>query len=183
MDLVLASASPRRHTILAQLGYDFRIEPSHANEDIDGIAPLDAPMILAERKALEVSCRFPESSVLGYDTLVFLDGNALGKPRDKEHAREMLTSLRGRSHQVGTGIALFHQGICLYSDQEFTHVRFREFTDGELLDYIDTLEPMDKAGAYGIQSRGARLVHSIEGCFYNVVGLPVAKTIAALSRI
>ena len=183
MDLVLASASPRRSAILSQLGYEFRVEPSECDENLDGIAPLDAPAILAERKALEISRRFPSATVLGYDTLVFLDGQALGKPSDMQDARRMLSSLRGRSHQVGTGIALCRQGICLYADQEFTQVRFREFTEGELLDYIDTLEPMDKAGAYGIQGRGARLVHSIEGCYYNVVGLPVAKTIEVLSRI
>lgn len=183
MDLILASASPRRHAILAQIGYQFKVEPSGADESLEGIAPLDAPAILAERKALEVSLRFPHATVLGYDTLVFLDGQPLGKPNNTADARRMLTALRGRTHQVGTGISICHQGICLYSGQEFTLVRFREFTDSELLDYIDTLEPMDKAGAYGIQGQGARLVHSIEGCYYNVVGLPVAKTIEALSRI
>lgn len=182
MDLILASNSPRRHELLKQLGYTFRIEAPHASEDLDGLQALEAPGILAERKALDVSQRMPQSAVLGYDTLVFLDSRPMGKPDSSADARRMLESLRGRTHQVITGIALCHNGISLYRSQEITQVHFREFTDQELLDYIATQEPMDKAGAYGIQGRGARLVRSVEGCFYNVVGLPVAQTIEALNR-
>ena len=183
MQLVLASASPRRHTLLTQLGYTFRVEPSDASESLDGLQPLQAPAILAQRKALDISQKNPAAVVLGYDTLVFFNGQPLGKPVDKNHARVMLEQLRGQTHQVITGICACQNGQTLFFDQEITRVHFRMFTNNEVLDYIDTLEPMDKAGAYGIQGLGARFVHSIEGCFYNVVGLPMAKTIEALERI
>jgi len=118
VELILASGSPRRQAILAQLGFEFRIVVSHADENLEGLAPLDAPAILAERKALEVSLANPSSLVLGFDTLVFLDGQPLGKPESKQHAHDMLCALRGREHQVCTGVAIFRNGDCLFSGQE-----------------------------------------------------------------
>lgn len=183
MDLVLASASPRRQSILAQLGFTFRVVPSDADESLDGIELQDAPAELACRKAMAVSLQHPDATVLGFDTLVYLDGVPLGKPTDKEHAHTMLSALQGREHQVITGVSVCRQGLCLHKSQEITGVLFRMFTEREMLDYIDTLEPMDKAGAYGIQGKGARLVRSVNGCYYNVVGLPVARTLDALSSL
>lgn len=183
VSLILASASPRRRAIMAQLGYDFTVYASQVDEDIAGFPPLEAPRILAERKACDISLRHPESLVLGFDTLVFLDETPLGKPVDPVDARRMLLSLRDRWHEVRTGFALVKGGRVLESGQECTRVLFRAFTNRELDDYIAGGESLDKAGAYGIQGQGARLVKAIDGCYYNVVGLPVACAIEALDRI
>jgi len=179
-ELILASASPRRQAILAQLGLPFRAVESGADESLVDIIPLEAPRILAERKALSVSKLYPLESVLGYDTLVFLDGQALGKPSDAADAERMLMSLCGRWHEVRTGFALAQNSQMLVSGVECTRVLFRPFTKAEVDDYIAWGEPFDKAGAYGIQGQGARFVQAIEGCYYNVVGLPIAKTLDAL---
>jgi septum formation protein len=179
--LVLASASPRRQAILRQLGVDFSIGVSHVDESGIGGPPLEMPQILAESKAKTVSRKMPEALVLGYDTLVYLDDIPLGKPADADDARRMLWSLRGRWHEVRTGYALASQGTSLHSGMAMTRVLFRNFPKSEMDDYIAGNEPFDKAGAYGIQGQGARFVQSIDGCFYNVVGLPVAQTLEALS--
>ena len=179
-ELILASSSPRRQAILAQLGLPFRAVDSGADESLQGLNPLDAPRILAERKALAVSARFPLDPVLGYDTLVFLDDVALGKPSDATDALRMLTALGGRWHEVRTGFALAQGGNLLTAGTECTRVLFRPYPKEEVDDYIAWGEPFDKAGAYGIQGQGARFVQAIEGCYYNVVGLPIAKTLDAL---
>jgi septum formation protein len=183
MQVILASASPRRQAILNQIGVTFVVRESGADESLIGMEPLEAPRILAERKALAVSIQEPDKVVLGYDTLVFCDGFPLGKPVDAQEAERMLTNLKGRWHEVRTGFALAIEGKIVQSGQECTRVLFRLFTKTELDDYIATTEPYDKAGAYGIQGLGARFVHQIEGCYYNVVGLPVAKTLDALHAI
>lgn len=172
--LILASASPRRSEILKQLGFIFITEPSLIDEKgLD--APIkEWPLLYAEMKAKDVSSRHPDSIVLGCDTLVFNDGLPLGKPKTKEDALLMLQSLNGRSHQVRSGVAFAYAGEVIKSKIEETEVFFRDNAPQELLDYVNSLEPMDKAGAYGIQGRGASLVKSIRGCYYNVVGLPVA---------
>lgn len=181
MDLILASTSPRRQAILHQLGLDFKIMGSGADESLEHLPALEAPRILAERKASDISAQFPLAAVLGYDTLVYLDGVPLGKPSDPMDAARMLWGLRDRWHEVRTGFALLRGGRILQSGQECTRVRFRPFTKVEMDDYIAGGEPFDKAGAYGIQGQGARFVQSVEGCYYNVVGLPVAKTLDALN--
>lgn len=181
MNLVLASASPRRQAILAQLGIPFVALESGADESLEGIPALEAPRILAERKALAVSEKEPHAVVVGYDTLVYLDKNALGKPASPQEAESMLTALRDRWHEVRTGFSFARGGKVIHSGQEITRVRFRPFTKWELDDYIAGGEPFDKAGAYGIQGQGARFVQSVEGCYYNVVGLPVARTLEILN--
>jgi len=183
MALILASASPRRQAILTQIGLTFVVRESGADESLEGIAPLEAPRILAERKALAVSGTEAGAVVLGYDTLVYCDGIPLGKPVDATEAEQMLRSLQGRWHEVRTGFALAKDGQIIESGQECTRVLFRFFTKPELDDYIASSEPYDKAGAYGIQGLGARFVQQIEGCYYNVVGLPVARTLEALHAI
>jgi septum formation protein len=181
--LILASASPRRFEILKQLGLEFTVDPSSIEEK-----PLEAPakewpLLYAEMKAKDVSLRNPDSIVLGCDTLVFRDGVPLGKPKTPEDAYFLLQSLNGRSHQVRSGIAFAYGGEVIKSKIEETEVFFRNNDPQDLLDYVNSLEPMDKAGAYGIQGRGASLVKSISGCYYNVVGLPVASTLDLFKEV
>jgi septum formation protein len=183
MTLILASGSPRRKELLANLGFEYQIVPSDADESLEGVPPEFAAQTLAERKALSVSAKFPAARVLGYDTLVYAAGAILGKPKNEADAFRMLSLLNGRSHEVRTGVALCCGGQTLYTSQETTKVFFRSLTDAELWSYIRTGEPMDKAGAYGAQKYGARLIKRVEGCFYNVVGLPIEKTMEALNSV
>ena len=183
MDIVLASGSPRRSEILKQLGIEFRVVVSH--EDADKLTgnPLEFPRKLAAAKALAVSRMEAGALVLGFDTLVFLDGQPLGKPKDTAAAFAMLKSLNNRTHKVITGVAIAKDGKLLDASEEETEVIFRNNTDQTLQDYVNSKDPMDKAGAYGIQTQGARLIHSVKGCFYNVVGLPIAKTLGMLEQL
>ena len=183
VDLVLASGSPRRREILEQIGVKFRVSVSGEEEKPTAKNPLDFPRENASQKALSVSKKDPSAVVLGFDTLVFLDGRPLGKPKDKDDALRMLKSLNGRSHKVITGVAVAHGGMLLSASQEETEVFFRECSLQELEEYVNSLDPMDKAGAYGIQTNGARLIRSIRGCYYNVVGLPVARTLDMLKNL
>ena len=183
VDLVLASGSPRRREILEQIGVNFRVSVSDVEEKPTAQNPLDFPRENASQKALAVSRKEPSAVVLGYDTLVFLDGKPLGKPKDKEDALKMLQALNGRSHKVITGVAVAHGGMLLDASQEETEVFFRDCSLRELEEYVNSLDPMDKAGAYGIQTQGARLIRSIRGCYYNVVGLPVARTLEMLTNL
>ena len=183
VDLVLASGSPRRREILEQIGVKFRVSVSDVEEKPTSENTLDFPRENASQKALAVSRQDPSAVVLGYDTLVFLDGKPLGKPKDKEDALKMLQALNGRSHKVITGVAVAHGGVLLDASQEETEVFFRDCSLQELEEYVNSLDPMDKAGAYGIQTQGARLIRSIRGCYYNVVGLPVARTLEMLTNL
>jgi len=184
--LVLASASPRRRDILSQIGLAFRVIPANCDESMDQMDPLQAPRLLAERKALAVSPGLSTSKdcpvVLGFDTLVYRDDQPLGKPADPDEAFAMLWSLRNRWHQVRTGYCLAQRGKILISGQEMTEVCFRAFSEGDLAYYIASKEPFDKAGGYGIQGLGARLVQEIRGCYYNVEGLPVSATLNAIEQ-
>ncbi|MDR3000645.1 MAG: Maf family protein [Fibromonadaceae bacterium] len=182
MLLILASKSPRRAQILEQLGVEFCVEPPRCDENITGIPMEDIPKELAKRKALDVSARFP-NFVLGSDTLVFCENMVLNKPESKEEAFEMLRKLRNKTHKVLSGVALCKNNEVLFAGSCQTEVRFRNYSDLEILDYISTMEYADKAGAYGAQGKGARFIESINGCFYNVVGLPVALTLKALGKI
>lgn len=178
--VILASGSPRRREILTQIGVPFTVCTADVNESISGGDPETWPRTLAERKALAVSSLHPEIPVLGFDTLVVFNGKALGKPSSVENALKMLGQLNGNSHFVVSGVALALNGKLVASDSDRTEVIFRNVSKQILEDYVNSREPMDKAGAYGIQGLGARLVRSIKGCYYNVVGLPVAKTLEIL---
>lgn len=175
--LILASASPRRKQLLSQLGLDFTVEPSNDDENIRANLPPEITVVtLAEAKAANVARRHNEGLVLGADTIVVIDGLILGKPRDAGHAREMLSRLSGRWHAVYTGLALIDAETGrLIKDVEESRVKFKNLSKGEIENYINTGEPLDKAGAYGIQGKGALLVEKIEGCYYNIVGLPLFK--------
>lgn len=183
--IILASGSPRRRGLLAEFGFDFEAVSSDADESgVDGMHPADAVTELAKRKALWVSERREDdgSVILAADTLVSADGKLLGKPLDEEDAFRMLKLLSGTSHEVYTGIALLYGGRCI-THAECTKVFFRELDDGEIWDYIKTGEPMDKAGAYGIQERGGIFVSRIEGDYLNVLGLPLCKTYQLLRTL
>lgn len=180
--LVLASASPRRRQILDMLGFAFEIAPSDADETpVAGMPAEDIPQDLAVRKALAVSRLRPGTLVLGSDTLVELDGAVLGKPRDEAEGLSMLKRLNGRVHRVLTGVALARDGKPLGAATGRSEVFFARRTEAELAEYVRGGEPMDKAGSYAIQGRGAFLVEKIDGCFFNVMGLPVQRTLDLLA--
>ena len=176
-EIVLASTSPRRQMLLRQINLPFRVIPPDCGEYI--LQNENFPRIVivnAEAKASSVLSRAGGLPVLGADTLIELDGEPLGKPVDVEDARRMLSRLSGREHLVHTGISLMDadSGFSL-TDNAVTRVYFRNLTEVEINDYIASGEPMDKAGSYGIQERGAVFIHRVEGCFFNVIGLPIAK--------
>ena len=172
--LILASQSPRRKWILSEMGLTYTVRVSNADETPPaGAAPQEAAVAVAARKAQTVE-RGPDDVVIGADTTVLTpDGEVFGKPHTREEAERMLQALSGRTHVVITGIAVLRGDTLLQRAVE-TRVRFRDLTAAEIEAYIDTGEPFDKAGAYGIQGRAAWLVDVIDGDFFNVVGLPVA---------
>ena len=175
-EVILASASPRRRELLGLIFSEFRVIPSDFDEsNVPGdLAPAEHVVYSASVKARELAGKYPESLVIGADTVVVVDDAILGKPTDAEDAARMLRMLGGRVHQVYTGIAVARNGVEL-SAFECTNVRFRPLTDELICRYIATGEPMDKAGAYAIQGRGSVLIESIEGCYFNVVGLPIHR--------
>lgn len=182
--LILASGSPRRKEILEQVGLDFRILPSDVEEVITKQVPSDIVMELSKQKAEDVwKKRDSEKEiVLGADTVVAYDGKILGKPKSIEDAKAMLCMLSGKKHSVYTGVTLISE-VGLETFYEETLVEFYEMTKEEIDDYVATGEPMDKAGAYGIQGKAAAYIKGIEGDYYNVVGLPIAKTLKYLQKM
>ena len=182
--LILASASPRRRELLAQAGYIFTVEAADVDESRrDGESPSAYVLRLADKKAHIVFAKHADQAnliVLGADTTVVLDNEILGKPADAADAKRMLQRLSRRKHQVLTGIAAATRaGIS--SAVESTDVTFAEIPEAELDAYCATKEPMDKAGAYGIQGYAARWIPRIDGCYFNVMGLPIARTVALLN--
>jgi len=176
--LILASGSPRRSRLLTQIGLRFSVDPSSVEESFDpGEEPAKIVETLSRLKAEEVARRHKEGIIVGADTIVVLDGRVLGKPVDRRDAARMLTTLSGRTHEVFTGISLLEKpGGAGITDHEVTRVTFRKLDAGEIDGYVNSGSPMDKAGAYGIQDDyGAIFVERIEGCFYNVVGLPLTR--------
>ena len=175
--VILASQSPRRAELLERIGFTFEVRPSHVDEDaIDIREPRRHVTELSRAKAAKVAGEVEEGWIIGADTIVVLDDEILGKPSDPQQAFDMLNRLQGRTHHVYTGFTIVEkpQNRTL-SDVEVTSVRFRELEDWEIWGYIDTKSPFDKAGAYGIQDRSAVFADRIEGCFYNVVGFPLAR--------
>ena len=174
--LILASASPRRRELLAQAGFTFEVQPAHVNEDLlPNEDPIAYVVRLARDKAEAVSQQVndPDAVVLGADTTVTLDNQVLAKPEDAADAARMLRMLSGRTHRVITGVAVATaKGTEVAA--EVTGVQFFTLSDEEIKSYIATGEPMDKAGAYGIQGLAAKWIPRVEGCYFNVVGLPLA---------
>ena len=180
--LVLASQSPRRRQILEMLGFEFTVQAADTDETPPpGLEAERVPEFLALKKALEISHVRPDALVLGSDTLVELDGDILGKPKDAAEAVAMLLRLNGRTHRVFTGVALAYGGEPLRSATGRSEVTFARWDLADLEDYVRGGEPMDKAGAYAAQGRGAFLVEKIDGCFFNVMGLPIQKTLRLLA--
>jgi len=182
--VVLASGSPRRRELLGQMGIeDFEVLPAQGEETApEGLAPDALVARLALQKAREVAALRPEATVIGADTVVALDGQVLGKPSDEEEAREMLSALSGRRHQVYTGMAVLSGGQA-FTHVECTQVEFRPLTEEEIAAYVATGESMDKAGAYGIQGRACVFIRGIQGDYYNVVGLPVCALHELLAQL
>jgi len=172
----LASASPRRLAILRQVGIEPRVLPAIVEEIENGHSPKELAVVNARRKAETVAPEVGEGVLLAADTIVVVDGDILGKPRNAGEASTMLRRLSGCAHQVITGYSLSYpsQGLSEASC-EITTVRMRTLREWEIDDYIMSGEPFDKAGGYGIQGRAAPFVEKIEGCFFNVVGLPIAR--------
>ena len=176
MKIILASQSPRRRELLERMGIsEFEIIPARGEENIvPGLTPEALVEALSRQKCLEVAAVHREALVIAADTVVAVEGRVLGKPRSKAEAEEMLSLLSGREHRVCTGLSL-SQGGRLRTGHETTAVRFRPLTREEIRRYVSTGEPMDKAGAYGIQGYGCLLVEGIVGDYYNVMGLPVCR--------
>jgi len=177
--IILASESPRRKYLLEQAGLEFSVVPSSFDEDsVPVCSPEIYVKILAQAKADYVSKRYPDSWIIGADTVVLIDDNILGKPASEMEARSMLIRLNGKIHQVYTGFAICRKnGHRNYSKAIKTDVLFKNLTDKEIEWYIHTKEPFDKAGGYAIQELGTFLVKSITGSYTNVVGLPVCEVI------
>ena len=175
--IILASASPRRAALLKELVPEFRVVPSAASELLHHhLTAYELARANAWRKADSVSKEHPEALVLGADTLVYVDSESLGKPRDRAEAEEMLARLQGRTHQVITGVCLLHRQSSRRSVFVVcTDVTFRALGRAAIAAYLDSIDPLDKAGAYAIQEGGEVLVARISGSYSNVVGLPVER--------
>lgn len=180
MSLILASASPRRKELLSYITPNFKVFPAKNEEKIDSkLPPCEAVIRVARQKALEVSAQFPDDVVIGADTTVFCDGIPLGKPKDEEDAKRMLTMLSAKTHQVITGVVITppingFEGFSPVCDAVKTSVSFYPLSEEMIDRYIQCGEYEGKAGAYGIQGKGALLIREIKGDYYNVMGLPIA---------
>lgn len=193
--IILASASPRRRELLTYLGIAFEVAVSNAEDDTQTppanvvlllppcpLSKADNPALLAWRKANAVWAEHPDAIVIGADTTVVLDDQPLNKPTDDDHARDMLSRLSGKKHTVYTG-------ICLYTERQTllelvaSDVLFHSLSQADIDDYVATGEPLDKAGAYGIQGEGGRLIARVEGSYTNVVGLPLIETHRLLANV
>lgn len=181
--MILASASPRRKEILENFGFSFKTIVKNIDETSDKTRAEEKILEIAEKKAKAAAIDFPDENVIGADTVVVVDGKILGKPKDKKEAFSMLKSLSGRSHEVITAFSFININKNIsYSDYEITKVYFKNLTDDEINWYINTKEPMDKAGAYGIQGKGAFFVEKIEGDFFSVMGFPLGKFVRFLNK-
>lgn len=181
--LILASASPRRKELLERIGIeDFEVRVPEVEENFpEGLSPEETVKYISREKAEAARKQWGrEPVIITADTMVFLDDRRLGKPHNEQEALEMLTALQGRRHMVCTGVTVC-QGEKILTEAESTGVVFRSAEKRELLAYIATGEPMDKAGAYGVQGKGALLVERLEGDFFNVMGLPVLRLSRMLS--
>ncbi len=184
MDIILASASPRRYELLKKLGLEFTVVPSNVREEhtlrtnIENLVRHNT-----FNKGMAVAQKHPDALIISADTVVALGDRILGKPKNEREAAEMLRLLSGKIHAVYTAIGLFFQRYeKSMLDVVCTRVRFRSISEEEIWAYINTGEPFDKAGAYGIQGQGALLVEGIEGCYYNVVGLPLSRLFTMLTE-
>ncbi len=183
MKLILASASPRRRELMGHLGLPFSVVPAAGPETPPpGADAGETARALSEAKAREVAGTYPDAVVIGADTVVEIDGEILGKPRDEADAKRMLRLLSGREHRVYTGVTVIAGGE-MESVWERTRVFFRPMTEAEIASYTATGEPLDKAGAYGYQGRASLYVERIDGDYFNVVGLPLCRLGTMLEKL
>lgn len=183
-DVILASQSPRRYELLKMIGLQFKVRPSHVEEKLSiDISPVEYALSNARKKGLHIANFAPDSIVISADTIVVYKNNILEKPTDESHARDILKKLSGNTHEVVTGFGISLQSKNKYVfDHEITKVTFRNLSQNEIRAYINTGEPFDKAGGYGAQGVGSLLIKSVEGCFFNVVGLPLASFFSTLDK-
>jgi septum formation protein len=179
--VILASGSPRRRELLAYIIKDFDVVPSGIDETASG-SPARQVRQLAADKAADIARQYPDALVIGADTLVAIGSVVLGKPKDEAEAAAMLRKLSGRTHRVYTGIAVVSNGVT-HVAAKATRVTFCHMSGAEIRDYIATGEPMDKAGAYGIQGYGGKFISGIHGCYFNVMGLPLNRLYTMLKSI
>lgn len=181
--VILASSSPRRRELLTLIGIQHEVIPADIDEsERRGENPLEHAERLAREKATVIAHRHPDALIIAADTIVVIDDRVLGKPRTTDEAAVMLRTLRGRTHRVLTAVAVA-QGTRLVSGVEEVDVTFRDLTDADIAAYIATGEPMDKAGAYGIQGFGATIVRRIEGDYFAVMGLAIGRMVELLRRL
>jgi septum formation protein len=185
LQIILASASPRREHLLREMGLRFTVvRPIDVEELLDGAAPDVVAMQNAQRKARAVAGRHPDSVVIGADTIVVLNGKIFGKPRDLGDAAQMLGQLAGQRHEVVTGVCVSHRALDLeLIFAETTRVWMRPITGPQIAEYLGKINPLDKAGAYAIQEHGAGVVERIEGSYHNVMGLPTERLQATFERL
>jgi septum formation protein len=182
-DLILASGSPRRKELLSLYTADFTVCVSAFDESsVRAENPKELVEQLARGKCLAVAAQHPESIVIGCDTVVDVDGEVLGKPRDEQDARRMLAALSGRTHAVHTGVCVAYAGKC-ESFADSCAVRFFPISQQEIEAYVATAEPYDKAGAYAIQGRAALWLDRLEGDYYTIMGLPVSRTAQLVEKM
>ncbi len=183
MRLILASQSPRRAELMRMLNLAFDVLPADIDERyLKHEAPPAHAQRLAREKALVIAEQHPEAVVVGSDTVVVIDRTVLGKPKDADEAVAMLMRLQGRIHRVATGIAVAERDECL-AETEIVRVKFRAFDETTAREYVGTGEPMDKAGAYGIQGFGASLIEWVHGDYFAVMGLPVQRMIRMFEQL
>lgn len=174
--IILASGSPRRQELLKQIVSDFKVVPADIEELIDTSLPIEKAIEkLSLEKAQTVAIKHPEATIVAGDPIVYLDGEVLGKPTDRDHARAMLQRLSGRSHQVITGVTVMNLGGRTISFSTAVEVHFKKLRDKDIETYLDTDEPYDKAGAYAIQGRGRNFIDFYDGDYTTAMGLPVKK--------
>ena len=179
--LILASSSPRRRQLLAQAGVPFETDAPEVDEECN-LPAEEAVAELSRRKALAAGATHPGRYVLASDTLVCVDGETLGKPRDPEDAKRMLQLLSGRTHQVFTGVTVLTPDRNLLTETDASHVTFDPLTEAEIDAYVASGDPLDKAGSYGIQGMASLFISHMDGCFYGVMGLPLYLVRRLLNR-
>lgn len=182
--IILASQSPRRYELLKMIGLDFKVCASFAKESYeDHLSPIEYVLQNARKKGEMIAAKEPESIIISADTIVVLRDKILEKPENAAHAQYVLNRLSGVTHQVvtGFGFILLSENKQIF-DHEITHVTFRKLSPQEIRAYIESGEPFDKAGGYGAQGLGSLLIEKVDGCFFNVVGLPLAKFFTTLDN-
>lgn len=183
--IILASKSERRKMLLTQIGLEFEIRESAYEEDMSALSnPHELAKFLALGKAQDIAKYYDDAIIIGADTFVFYEGNFIGKPKNKEDAKKILTNFSGNTHDIVTGLAIIDTKTkTVVTDYGEAKVTFRTLTTEEIDDYIATGEPMDKAGAYGLMNRAAVLIEKVDGDFYSVIGLPLNKLHVALKKM